>query len=102
MTHAMPAPDMDPVVSVLLRRFELHLRQLDKRIRVEGDPFCHVFRMGQDTLAVISLHYDLFRVRTGAHPAWEARIRNPEEARDALMRILEQYWRLVAQADREP
>jgi hypothetical protein len=89
-------PDMEPEVAVLMRRFEIHLRQLDPRIRLEGGPLRRLYKLGADLIVVISPHRDLFRVQTGGRPAWEARIRDPEEALAALARALDRYWALVA------
>ena len=96
-----PMPDMEPVVAVLLRRFDLHLRQLDPRLRVEGDPLRRVYMLGSDILAVISLHRELFRLETGSQPSWEARIRSPEEALDGLAHVLDHYWQLAARQGRQ-
>lgn len=91
-----PAPAMEPVIAVLLRRFELQLAQLDPRIRLEVSPLRHVYRLDDQVLAVLHLHRDLFRLETGAEPSWEARIRSPEEALAGLTRVLDHYWRLLA------
>ncbi|MBM4117192.1 hypothetical protein FJ251_05515 [bacterium] len=89
-------PAMEPVIAVLLRRFELQLAQLDSRIRVEASPLRHVYRLDDQVLAVLHLHRDLFRLETGSEPSWEARIRSPEEALAGLARVLDHYWRLLA------
>lgn len=89
-------PAMEPVVAVLLRRFELQLAQLDPRIRLEAGPLRHVYRLDDQVLAVLHLHRDLFRLETGSEPIWEARIRSPEEALAGLTRVLDHYWRLLA------
>lgn len=91
-----PVPAMEPVIAVLLRRFELQLAQLDPRIRLEASPLRHTYRLDDQVLAVLHLHRDLFRLETGAQPSWEARIRSPEEALVGLTRVLDHYWRLLA------
>ncbi len=90
------SPPMEPVVAVLLRRFELQLGQLDARIQVEESPLRRVYRLDGEVLAVLHLHRDLFRLETGGLPSWEARIRSPEEALAGLARVLDHYWRLLA------
>jgi len=87
---------MEPVVAVLLRRFDLHLRQLDAAVAVEGGPLRRIYRLREEILAVISPHQDLFRLQTGSDPSWEARIRTPEEALEGLARVLDHYWQLLA------
>jgi len=89
-------PEMEPVVAVLLRRFDLHLRQLDKRVRMEGGSLRRVYTLDGEVLAVLSLYRDLFRLQTGANPAWETRIRTPEEALEGLARVLDHYWTLTS------
>lgn len=90
------SPPMEPVVAVLLRRFELQLGQLDARIQLEESPLRRVYRLDGQVLAVLHLHRDLFRLETGGLPSWEARIRSPEEALAGLARVLDHYWRLLA------
>ncbi len=92
---------MDPVVAVLLRRFELQLRQLDPEIRVESGPLRRVYHLGEDVLAVVHFHRDLFRLQTGGVPAWEARIRQPDEALAALTRVFDHYWQLLSRGERK-
>ena len=87
---------MAPIPAVLLRRLDLHLRQLDPDIELEEEPLQRIYTLGGETLAVILPHRDLFRLRTGANPCWEARIRTPEEALEALGRILDRYWQIVS------
>lgn len=96
-----PGPEMEPVVAALLRRLDIQLRQIDPAVRTEGDPLRRVYMLGERTLAVVSLHRDLFRLQTGGHPAWEARIREPEEALEALARVIDWYWRLVSDREQE-
>lgn len=90
------SPGMEPVVAVLLRRFELQLRQLDPRIQVEAGALQRVYRLDGDVLAVLHLHRDLFRLQTGTGPSWEARVRSPEEALAGLARVFDHYWQLLA------
>ncbi|MCP4548296.1 MAG: hypothetical protein GY835_17685 [bacterium] len=92
---------MEPVVAVLLRRFDIQLRQLDSDIELKSDPLRRTYRIGDRNLAVLSLYRDLFRLRTGSNPCWEARIKNPEEALDGLSRVFDYYWQLMAQERRE-
>jgi hypothetical protein len=96
-----PAPEMEPVVAALLRRLDIQLRQIDPAVRIEGDPLRRVYMLGARVLAVVSLHRDLFRLQTGGRPAWEARIREPEEALEALARVLDWYWQIVSGRERE-
>lgn len=102
-TGAAPdrGPHMDPVVAVLLRRFELQLRQLDPEIDVESGPLRRVYRLGEEVLAVVYYHRDLFRLQTGGVPTWEARIREPDEALAALARVFDRYWQLLARTERK-
>jgi hypothetical protein len=92
-------PEMEPVVAALLRRFDHQLLQLDPAVRLEGQGLHRLYYLGDEMLAVISPHRDLFRLRTGAEPVWEARIREPDEALEGLARVLDHYWRLVARLE---
>lgn len=92
---------MEPIVAVLLRRFDLQLTQLDPEIEVESSPLRRVYRLGTQVLAVVHLHRDLFRLQTGGDPAWEARIRGPEEALAALARVFDRYWQVLARNERK-
>ncbi len=87
---------MEPMAAALLRRLELHLRQLDPAIELEEAPLERVYRLRGETLVVILPHRDLFRLRTGSSPCWEARIRTPEEALEALGRVLDHYWLIAS------
>ena len=97
--QAMVPDFMEPVVAVLLRRFDLQLRQLDPEIEMEGGALRRIYRLGRDELVTISMHRDLFRLSTGSEPKWEARIRSPEEALAGLARVFDHYWCLIARGE---
>ncbi len=104
MTGGMAAgrgPAMDPVIAVLLRRFELQLRHLDPEIQVESGPLRRVYRLEGETLAVVHTHRDLFRLQTGGTPLWETRIREPAEALAGLARVFDRYWQILARCERK-
>jgi hypothetical protein len=92
---------MDPVIAVLLRRFELQLRHLDPEIQVESGPLRRVYRLEGEMLAVLHIHRDLFRLQTGGVPTWETRIRQPEEALAGLARVFDRYWQILACCERK-
>ncbi len=92
---------MDPVIAVLLRRFDLQLRHLDPEIQVEAGPLRRVYRLGEELLAVVHTHRDLFRLQTGGQPAWETRIHEPDEALVGLARVFDRYWQILARCERK-
>jgi hypothetical protein len=96
-TGLNPALDgeMEPVISVILRRFDHQIRQLDRAMEIDATPLRRVYRVRGEELATITIHRDLFRLRTGNTPAWEARVRNPDEALAGLARVLDFYWQLI-------